>query len=216
MTSFKCLAIETATPQGSVAACIGERRLVRQFADGQTSSRALFAEVASLLDELGLTAAELDCIACGCGPGGFTGVRVAVSAAQGLAYAANVPVVTVSTLATLAAGATTSDATIAASLDARMGEAYVGVYRFTNGTVTNELSDRLVQPNEFRLVDHARDAAAAGGGWAEFPEMLEGFTGEVRADAQPAALSMLTLAEQKFAAGRGGRCGGSPAELCAR
>ena len=80
-----------------------------------------------LLAEAGIAESQLDAIAVGRGPGAFTGVRLAVALAQGMALALDRPVVPVSTLAALGACRSPETATcVLAAIDARMGELYLG------------------------------------------------------------------------------------------
>lgn len=85
----------------------------------------------AVLDEAGVGKPELTHVAFANGPGAFTGVRIAAASAQGMALALDIPLIGVSTLAVLAQ--TAADARgvdcVQAMIDARMGEAYVGLYR---------------------------------------------------------------------------------------
>jgi tRNA threonylcarbamoyladenosine biosynthesis protein TsaB len=202
MEAFRCVAVETATGRGSVAACHADRVVVRELDEGQTSSRQIYRLVSDALDELGCTIAQLNCVAYGCGPGSFTGVRVAASVAQALAYSQSLPVCRISTLAALAAPAIQRDQPVAACLDARMGEAYVAVYKYgEGGGVIQELADRLVNPAEFKLADGFPGAIAIGPGWDVWATMLDGHEGEVRADVWPDASAVLGLAKNMYARG---------------
>ncbi|MCB1837818.1 MAG: tRNA (adenosine(37)-N6)-threonylcarbamoyltransferase complex dimerization subunit type 1 TsaB, partial [Alcanivoracaceae bacterium] len=91
--------------------------------------------VDELLAAAGVTLASLDAIAFSQGPGAFTGVRVAVSIAQGLGFAADVPLLGVSTLACTAQAAALAHGAghWLVAQDARMGELYVGQYRLVEG-----------------------------------------------------------------------------------
>ncbi len=81
-----------------------------------------------VLAEAGVTRSQLDAIAVGRGPGAFTGVRLAISAAQGIALGIDRPIVAVSSLAALALGAPDNGAPSMAIIDARMGEIYAGCF----------------------------------------------------------------------------------------
>ena len=85
MNSFRCLAIDTSTEQPSVAACQGEKIATRQFG-GARETEQIFTHVRHVLTETDQELGDLDCIAIGCGPGSFTGLRVGVAAAQSLAF----------------------------------------------------------------------------------------------------------------------------------
>ncbi len=124
--AMKLLAFETATEACSVAVYVdGEVRERHELAPRRHAELALpWAE--ALLAEAGVARSQLDGIAVGRGPGAFTGVRLAVAVAQGIALALDRPVLPVSTLAALAADA--AGTRIVAAIDARMGEVYLGTF----------------------------------------------------------------------------------------
>jgi tRNA threonylcarbamoyladenosine biosynthesis protein TsaB len=123
---MKLLAFETATEACSVALWVdGEVRERFEVAPRRHAELSLpWAQ--QLLAEAGIAKAQLDAIAVGRGPGAFTGVRLGISIAQGIALALDRPVVPVSTLAVLAMRA--AGARILAAIDARMGEVYLGAF----------------------------------------------------------------------------------------
>jgi tRNA threonylcarbamoyladenosine biosynthesis protein TsaB len=123
------LAVDAATEICSVALlCDGEVR-VRSIEAGRGNARQLLAMVRELLAEAEVHWPMLDGIAASIGPGAFTGVRISVSVAQGLAFGAGLPVVPVTTLEALALQVLERDSERAiACLDARMGEVYWGCF----------------------------------------------------------------------------------------
>lgn len=146
---MKLLAIETATEACSIALHVdGAVRERFEIAPRRHAELALpWAE--ALLAEAGITRAQLDAVAVSRGPGAFTGVRLGIALAQGIALALDRPLVAVSTLAVLAmraaqtppregdASATSAPAhdphPILASIDARMGEVYAGTFAQRDG-----------------------------------------------------------------------------------
>lgn len=146
---MKLLAIETATDSCSVALLRGDD-VLEVFHDApRQQTEQVLPMVQQLLVQQGVTLAELDAIACGHGPGAFTGVRVAVSVTQGLAFAAGLPVIGVSTLQALALDilADADPQPVLAALDARLGELYLGVYqRDEEGGLRALLPDSLHAP----------------------------------------------------------------------
>lgn len=203
MDQFRCVAIETSTARGSVAVTNGEQVFSRALDDSAVSSRQIFGLTGELLASAQLSPADLDCVAFGCGPGSFTGVRVAAAAAQGLAFAANLPVCRVSSLAALARRAANEGAEglLLASVDARMGEAYVGGYRISSAGLNCELKDTLVDPAEWRMPTQPADVLPIGPGWAVYASMLAGGKAGKYADLWPDAEAVLQLARVQFAAG---------------
>lgn len=204
---FKCLAIETATQNCSVAVCRGTRVSLRETANSGAQSRGLFGLIAAVLEEGALSLADLDCIGLGVGPGGFTGLRVGAAAAQALAFGAGLPVCRVSTLATLALGTARASGAglVAACLDARIGEAYIGRYRIdAAGSVEADVADRLIDPQLFNFAGHA-EFFAAGPGWKAFPQLADRHAALLIGSDYlrlPSAVDMLSLAEQILRAGQ--------------
>lgn len=123
--SFHILGIDTCGPSGSVAlgrVKSGELEIVEQVGlEGRTYSATLVAAIGELLSRNALQLAQVGCIVVVSGPGSFTGVRVGLSAAKGLADGAGIPVVAVSRLQVLAhaSGCTT------AALDAHRHEVFL-------------------------------------------------------------------------------------------
>ncbi len=125
------LALDSATENCSVALRCGNELWLRENADKQQHAACLLQMVDEVLTEAAIAREQLEAIIYGQGPGSFTGVRVAVSAAQGLALGLDLPTCGVSSLAALALGALAQqqDCQYAlAAIDARMGEVYLGLY----------------------------------------------------------------------------------------
>ncbi len=200
-SDFKCLAIEMATGVGSVAACVGERTSSREFPEQALQSREIYSAVRDVLNDLELDLEALQCIAFGCGPGAFTGLRVAAAVSQALAYGAGIPVVNVSSLAVLAAGAARKHQVdcIAPCFDARMGEAYLAVY-FDGQTA---VADCLVDPQNFHLPSDLH-FFAAGPGWSACPDLTDNHAAQIAGmdfSLVPSAVDMLVLAAEHFHSG---------------
>ncbi len=128
---MRVLLIHTSGAEGSVALAdseLAEAVVARERLPGRSSSERLVPMVRRLMEASGWVLRELAAIVVVHGPGSFTGVRVGLSAAKGLSEASGVPLVAVSRLALLAAGAGVGDATVYAVLDAGRGEFYFGEY----------------------------------------------------------------------------------------
>jgi tRNA threonylcarbamoyladenosine biosynthesis protein TsaB len=198
---MKLLAFETATEACSVAVWVdGEVRERFEIAPRRHAELALpWAE--ALLAEAGVARGQLDAIAVGRGPGAFTGVRLAISLAQGIALALDRPVVPVSTLAVLAMQG--QGDTIAA-IDARMGEIYVGAFRREGDGVIALGPEAVCAPGAAELpasgtwqgVGTGFDAAD-GALRTRFGELL----GKVDASALPRAADVARLAAIAFVNG---------------
>jgi tRNA threonylcarbamoyladenosine biosynthesis protein TsaB len=156
---MKLLAIETATEACSVAVLVdGQVRERFGIAPRRHAELALpWAE--QVLAEAGVAKSQLDAIAVGRGPGAFTGVRLAIALAQGIALALDRPLLPVSTLAALAmrADSPAGDQCILAAIDARMGEVYVAAFRRAGDRMEAVSDERVVAPSAF--------VPPAGSGW---------------------------------------------------
>jgi tRNA threonylcarbamoyladenosine biosynthesis protein TsaB len=201
------LGFETATVACSVAVYVdGVVRERHAIAPRQHATLALpWAE--ALLEEAGVARSQLDAIAVGIGPGAFTGVRLAVALAQGIALGLDRPVVPVSTLAVLALSGKPPGAEVGselvAAIDARMGEVYLG--RFVvdaDGLVAARGAEVLVAPDAAAM-DVAGDAFGIGTGFAAANGVLAARLGlaRVQPDALPHAAELALLAARVFARG---------------
>lgn len=167
------LTIETATPLESIALVDGGRVLgVSVCRAGRGRSDELLARVADVLDASSLRLSDLDGVAVSIGPGRFTGLRVGLATAKGLAASTGLPVVPVHTLEALALSAARSSGAgpelVAPMLDARRGEVYGALFIRESGRGANERSEagvRRVTPDvaEPPLV-FLRGALQASGG----------------------------------------------------
>lgn len=124
------LALETATMCGSVA-IVAEGRCVAEFSlqTGETHSRRLLASVDWLMREAAVEWPDFDAVAVSLGPGSFTGLRIGLATAKGLAMAADTKIIGIGTLDGMAAQCAEADILICPVLDARKKEVYCGFYR---------------------------------------------------------------------------------------
>ena len=153
------LAIETATEACSVALWLargdgGPRCVESSEQTPRSHTQRLLPMIERLLQDHGLTVSDLDLLACSQGPGAFTGLRIGIAAVQGLAFALDLPVVPVSTLAALAQtahdrGDNTGRLPLLPVLDARMDEVYWGLYQVdSEGRVQALQSEQLSRPEQ--------------------------------------------------------------------
>ena len=142
---MKLLALETAAKAVSAAVTEDGKVLASAYQDtGLTHSRTLMPLVECLLKNTGMTAGDLDAVAVSAGPGSFTGVRIGVSAAKGLAWAAEKPCVPVSTLAALARNVSFIDGLIVCAMDARRQQVYNALFEARDGALTRLTEDRAI------------------------------------------------------------------------
>lgn len=191
------LAFDTATEACSAALSInGEMRERYQIAPRQ-HAQLILGLLDELLNEAGITLAQLDAVAFGRGPGSFIGVRIAAGVVQGVAFAQDLPVVPVSTLAALAQGE--NQPRVLAAIDARMHEVYWAAYeRDTSGIVQLLGEEMLTPPNQVRLPSAQQGWYGAGSGWQDdgpgLGRVIPQIT-EYRADVYPHARHVAQLGE---------------------
>jgi len=198
------LAIETSTDRLSIAVSAAGRLHEATRTVGQRHAELALDAIDAVLAAAGIDRSDLDGVAFGAGPGSFTGLRIATGIAQGLALGLEIPVVGVSTLASLAEPS--ESPRVFACLDARMDEVYCAAYeRSPSGWRT------VVEPGVFSPdavpVPADTDWAGRGSGFASHGERLAARLGRaivsVEPDAFPTARAVLRLAEPRLAAGEG-------------
>lgn len=201
------LALETSTEACSVALVHGEQIVARSEIAPRRHAELALPMADALLAEAGLSRYALDCIAVGRGPGAFTGVRLGISLAQGMALALDLPVITVSSLLALALEAPPDDeAAILAVIDARMGEVYAASYRFDDDGQLQPLDEeRVLKPEELQLPE-AHAWHIVGSGWTTYEGVIRGRIGgaelrSVEGDRYPQAVHVAQVAARRFAAG---------------
>jgi len=142
---MKILALESSAAACSVALCEDEKLIAQAFQNsGLTHSRTLMPMAESMLAQCGHALEEIDVIAVAAGPGSFTGLRIGVSTAKGLAWAGNKPCAPCSTLESMAWQLAHTDGIIIAAMDARRAQVYNAVFRARNGVLERLSPDRAI------------------------------------------------------------------------
>jgi len=207
------LALDTSTEACSCALSIDGAVHERLELQPRQHAKLLLPMIRDLLADSGIGFAELDAIACGQGPGSFTGLRIAAGVTQGLAFAADLPVLPVSTLAALALDIHrhTGASEVLALLDARIDEVYWGHFTFANGLPLLQGIEQLGKPETLVLVEPLPAGLVAGGNGLAYlnrlPQTLQLQLQQTLPDLLPGAGMIATIAAAEFAAG-----GGIPAE----
>ncbi len=203
MADMRILALETSTEHGSCALwCAGEV-LQRACPAGEAHSETLLPLLAELLAEGQLSLPQIDAIAFGCGPGAFTGLRVACGVAQGLAVAADLPVLPVVSLEAMAAASGAES--VLSLLDARMHEVYCAHYRRVAADDYQLLGDIHVLPPQAVGLP-AGTGAACGNALRAYPELQQRIAQQgwvMQPDILPEARWLAHLAVPRLRAGAG-------------
>ncbi|MCF6210373.1 MAG: tRNA (adenosine(37)-N6)-threonylcarbamoyltransferase complex dimerization subunit type 1 TsaB [Gammaproteobacteria bacterium] len=200
---MKILALETATEACSAALNIdGDIRERFEIAP-RGHSELILPMLESLLTEADISLQQVDALAFGRGPGAFTGVRIGVGVAQGVAFGADLPVLAISTLAALAQA--TDAVQVLAAIDARMDEVYWGSYRRDkSGLMCLQGEECVAAPDATPMVS-GEDWLGAGSGWGVYGDSLRarhaGQVSGVVSDALPRAAAVSRLAVAALVAG---------------
>lgn len=206
--STRILAIDTATEACSVAIWDQGEIHARFERCQREHTQRILPLVQQLLAEAGVTLRQLDALAFGRGPGSFTGVRIGIGIGQGLALGADLPMLGISTLQTMAQGAwrMTAAQRVLAAIDARMGEVYWGQFeRQQDGCWLATEGEAVLSPLQVlqRVQRLQGNWARVGTGWQTYPDLVAGSAVNVT-DGQmllPQAEDMLPLALQAWRQG---------------
>lgn len=174
----KILAIDTSTHACSAALSVDGYVEERYKYAPKLHGELLLDMISDLLACKHLTLQDIDALAYGCGPGSFTGVRMAASIIQGLVLGISKPVIAISSLLAMADGLyqRLGYSEIACAFDARMQEVYWAAYRFLNGEWVAVVSDSVVAPDQISALPDG-NWVGAGDGWASYQAILGQKTG---------------------------------------
>lgn len=208
---MKLLALDTSS-EGCSAALLVDGTMTDRFELAPRGhTRLLMPMVRELLAEQNLVPADLDAVAFACGPGSFTGLRIATGVVQGLAYGLDIPVIPVSSLAAVAADAIrqwdlAEGDGIAVAFDARMGEVYWASYTCHGGQPELIGSERVCVPESVSLDGGVSRWFGAGQGWglrADFPGDVTSAMEKIDDSLVPRASRVADLAARAFQDGAG-------------
>jgi tRNA threonylcarbamoyladenosine biosynthesis protein TsaB len=204
---MRILAVDAATEACSVALLSGDEMIGRAAERGPAHAEQILGMVDAVLAEGGVALSMLDGIAASIGPGAFTGVRISVAVAQGLAFGADLPVIPLTTLEALAYQAMRSGAAHAlACLDARMGEVYWGCFDADPLELLVASSTARVGPPNSVVLPAGGVYRGIGRGFAAYPALaaLPGLQLDPRdREALPDAREFAALGAWRFAQGKG-------------
>ncbi|NOU50189.1 tRNA (adenosine(37)-N6)-threonylcarbamoyltransferase complex dimerization subunit type 1 TsaB [Pseudoalteromonas sp. JBTF-M23] len=169
----------------------------------QQHSQKILPEIEQLLTQANCQLADLDGIVFGRGPGSFTGVRISVAIAQGLAFSAKLRLVGVSTLEAMALQAVHqfNVSEVLSAIDARMGEVYLAHYQVSSEGYLALVGNEIVcAPEDVASFDNP--TVAVGTAWQAYPELAQSNNLEVKdAITLPDAFYMLEIGDKAFSQG---------------
>ncbi|KAE9539075.1 tRNA (adenosine(37)-N6)-threonylcarbamoyltransferase complex dimerization subunit type 1 TsaB [Ursidibacter maritimus] len=200
------LALDTATEACSVALLHQENISTLDELSPRTHTQRILPMIDELLKQANLTIKQVDLLAFGRGPGSFTGVRVGVGIAQGLALGAELPVVAVSNLLAMAESAyqQLGKTEVVALIDARMNEVYFAQFGRNEDGWFEVVSEQVCSPEKaIEQIQVDRNPVVVGTGWAAYSQFAEANLPLVVTDITlPSARYMLSLAEQAYQQGK--------------
>lgn len=203
---MRILGLDAATEACSVSLWCDGAEIGRSSESGRSSASQLLSIIDQCLAEAQLGLAALDAIAASIGPGAFTGVRISVAVAQGLAFGADLPVIPITTLEALAFQLLQTDAggRAMACLDARMGEVYWGCFAADAVQGLRAGNAPAVSPPQKVVLPPDGEYHGIGRGFSVYPSLaaLPGMTVDAAAGrALPQAREMARLGALRFPLG---------------
>lgn len=190
------LAIETSTTICSVALWDGQRQFERVDEKPRSHSQRLLPMVDAVLQASNLSLSGVDKVICSRGPGSFTGVRIGIGVAKGLAYGHNLPIIPVSPLQAIAyqlIAQMPSLSSVTALLDARMGEVYAADYSNDKGVPVLLGKERLTTVDALSLDNRY----VAGTGVPEYQSLLLEKGAKLSTVVYPFAKDMIALLKKQ-------------------
>ncbi len=196
---MKLLAFDTSSSACSVGLSIDGKVTWRHEIAPMQQAKLILPIINELLKTAQIQITELDAIAFGCGPGSFTGVRIGVSVAQGLAFAADKPLIPVSSLAAIAQAAYQDLGwrKLVVAVDARIQEIYWASYDVQENQLVKLIGkEQVSSPEEIILPDSTW--SGVGSAWEVYQDRILAQPELVDAERLPTASAILALAESRF------------------
>lgn len=201
------LALDTSTEVCSIALSYADQIIEQYELAPRQHANLILPMAQNLLTQAQLSLNQIDVIAFGRGPGSFTGLRIAASVTQALAFAHNIPVVALSSLQILAQGCYRQhNAThIIAALDASMNEIYCGEYHLHEQRMVLSNSERVCAPAEITIPSDGQ-WIGAGSGFDVYHQILQPKLADKLLqwlpNCYPSAQDMITLAAAEYQQGK--------------
>ena len=195
----RILLIETSTSVLSVALAVDGTVACERVCEEPRKQASLTAPlVKEVLDEASLSARELDAVCVSSGPGSYTGLRVGVSTAKGVAFGAGIPLLSVGTLDILVSGVSGEGAPqfIVPMIDARRMEVYTAVYS-SEGERLTPVEAKVIGPDAFREYLEQGEVLFVGDGALKCREVIQSPAARFQ-EAHPLARHMAAAAQKAF------------------
>lgn len=171
---MRILVIDTSLSACSVALTGHGKLVTRTEVAPRQQANHILPFIDQVLNESKISSDQLKAIAFTAGPGSFTGIRLAASVAQGLAFGLNIPLLPISTLRAMAQTAYTEyrASNVMVALDGQVGEIYWGHYQAIDGIMQAVAPDKRCKPMELGPVVIS-DGVGVGDGWSAYPALSQ-------------------------------------------
>jgi tRNA threonylcarbamoyladenosine biosynthesis protein TsaB len=201
---MKLLAIDTSASACSVGLMLNEEIFSLHRVAPMQQTQLILPMLAEILQANNLELNQLDALVYGCGPGSFTGVRIAASVIQGLAFASQLPIIKISSLAATAQAAYNDLGwqKILVGMDARINEVYWSAYQVGGSGLVELVGQEAVCPPQGITVPETTDWCGVGSAWQVYLDtLLATLVFEplgIDAARLPMAAGLLRLAKEKY------------------
>lgn len=201
---MKLLAIDTSSNACSVALLLHEKVSFLHKIVPRQQANLILTFIKNLLDESNIKLNQLDALAFGSGPGSFTGVRIATSVMQGFGYALNLPLIPISSLASLAQYVFEEKGwkKLYVGIDARIHEVYSGMYQVNSANLVELVGKEIVSAPENILAPETMGWCGVGNAWEIYANKTVFQLSKVDFTCLPHALGVLRLAKEKYDRGQ--------------
>ena len=192
------LCIETASTNCSVALGVNGKVVAvkEDYDQGYSHAERLHIFIRDILKDNNLELSNLDAIAISKGPGSYTGLRIGVSAAKGLCFSLNIPLISVPTLTSLAHQIKAEEGFVVPMIDARRMEVYTAVFN-ASGKQLEETSAKILNENSYSEYLEIGKVQFIGSGVAKFKEICNHQNAIFVEDKMPSAKEMVAIATAK-------------------
>lgn len=196
------ICIETSTTNCSVAVSVdGHCRSLRELNNGYTHAENITVFIDSALAEAGYKYEQVNAIAVSKGPGSYTGLRIGVSAAKGLCFGLNIPLISIDTLYSMASsmrGEHDQNVLYCPMIDARRMEVYCALYD-NKLNVVEPVNAAIIEPSSFSSHLAKSKIIFFGDGAMKCKELITSENAQFIPEIYPGASSICEIAEKKFA-----------------
>jgi tRNA threonylcarbamoyladenosine biosynthesis protein TsaB len=199
------ICLETATNLCSVALCSNEGLVsIRESHDTKSHASMITVFIDEILKEQGLKVKDLEAVAVSRGPGSYTGLRIGVSAAKGLAYASSIPLIAIDTTLSMFFGfrenglpgqENPENVLLCPMLDARRMEVYCAIYNYS-GKIVKKISAEVITPESFSDITESEKIIFFGNGAEKCREIIKRKNSYFNSDFSISASHMLVPAYQ--------------------